>query len=110
VPHLERDFWQKSKDEGLAVIGVNREEDAATARKFVEQTKLTYPNFLDPKRELYSRFTPKYVPYNVVIDPEGRVVYSAAGFDQAALNLVVKEQLAKRAEARAAAEKNGKGQ
>lgn len=89
MPHLEADFWQKSKDQGLVVLGVNREEDADTAKKFVAQNQLTFPVFLDPRREFYSKFTPKYIPWNVVIGPDMKLLYSKAGYDAKELEAAV---------------------
>lgn len=77
------------------MIGVNREEDAATARPWVEKHRLTYPVFLDEKRAFYARFTPKWIPYNVVLDPEGRVLYSASGFEEEKIRKIIDAELAK---------------
>lgn len=85
----------KSKDQGLVVLGVNREEDAAKVEAFVAEQRLTYPVFLDPQRAFYSRFAGGGVPWNVVLDPQLRVCWSAPGFDEAALRRVVDEELAR---------------
>ena len=76
------------------MIGVNREEDADAALKFIRKHGLSYQNFLDPKREFYSRFTPKYVPYNVVIGPDMKVLYSKAGFDPDGIGKAVEKAMA----------------
>ena len=77
------------------MVGVNREEDAAKVAAFVADQQLTYPVFLDPHKAFYARFTTGGVPWNVVLDPELRVRWSAGGFDEAALRRVVDEELAK---------------
>ena len=77
------------------VLGVNREEDAAKVAAFVADQGLTFPVFLDPHKAFYSRFTGGGVPWNVVLDYELRVRWSAPGFDAAALRRVVDEELAR---------------
>lgn len=77
------------------VLGVNREEDPAKVAAFVTDQQLTYPILLDPQRAFYSRFTSGGVPWNVVLDPDLRVRWSAGGFDEAALRRVVDEELAR---------------
>ena len=75
------------------MLGVDRAEKVEEIKAFVEKFKLTYPIFQDPVRELYSKFTPMYIPWNVVLDAEGRILYSAAGFDGDAVRQAVDEAL-----------------
>ncbi len=61
---------------------VNREETIDKARALGEQNKWSFPSFIDSKREFYSQFTPKYIPWNVIIDQNGIIRYSEPGFNQ----------------------------
>lgn len=76
------------------VLGVNREEDVETVDTFVEKHSLTFQTFLDPKREVYRRFSPRGIPFNVLIGPDLKVLYSQAGFDSAGLKSAVESALA----------------
>ncbi len=76
-------------------MAVNREETKEKAAGFVKKHGWTFPTFLDEKRVFYSKFTPKYVPYNVVIGPDMKLIYTDSGFDAAALTAAVEEAIAK---------------
>jgi len=77
MPYIEREIWQEKKDEGLKVIGIDRDEPVATVKKFKEDTGITYPLALDPGAEIFSLYAEKNagVTRNVIIDRDGTVIF-----------------------------------
>ena len=77
MPYIEREIWQEKKDEGLKVIGIDRDEPMATVKKFKEDTGITYPLALDPGAEIFSLYAEKNagVTRNVIIDRDGTVIF-----------------------------------
>ena len=77
MPHIEDEIWQKWKDDGLIVIGVDRDEPLEKAQMLIDKTKVTYPISLDPGAEIYKKFAAEKsgVTRNVIIDKNGEVVF-----------------------------------
>src|SRR5690606_34082343 len=48
APHLEQ-VWQDHQDGDVAFVGINVENEAATARAFAETFDITYPSLIDGK-------------------------------------------------------------
>lgn len=76
MPFIERDIWQKHKNDDFYLIGIDRDEPLATVRKVREQTGITYPLGLDPSAEIYVKYALRHsgITRNVLIDREGRIV------------------------------------
>lgn len=62
MPLLDALAKQLSGDGQVAIIGVNIDDDGElqAAKKILEQRKLSYPNFRDPKHELVRKWFPKH--------------------------------------------------
>ena len=55
------------------VIGVNAEETVAQITPFIENMKLTFPIWLDAKKQVYRAFNSSHLPSSFVIDRSGTV-------------------------------------
>lgn len=96
VPHLETEFWEKRRAQGLVVLGIDgKEEDnpLAKAQGFRDGHKLTYPILIDTESKTTAAYRVQAIPMNVVIDRDGIVRYVAAGFDADALNTALRPLL-----------------
>lgn len=83
MPHIEEEIWQKWKEDGLVVIGIDRDEPLEKANMLIEKTGITYPLSLDPGAEIYKKFAAEKsgVTRNVIIDKDGKVVFLTRLFD-----------------------------
>jgi cytochrome c biogenesis protein CcmG/thiol:disulfide interchange protein DsbE len=73
TPDLQQ-FARRMGDRAI-VLGVNQQEDAATARSFIEQFGVTYPILLDRTGEVSLAFqVGRGLPVSVLVDPSGIVV------------------------------------
>ncbi len=87
-------FHSKHGGEGLALIGVNVEnqtmgpEDREKIRKFAADLKIAFPVLLDERLSTFHRYGVVAVPSTVVIDDKGIVVFELSG-----LSLLGGEQL-----------------
>ena len=84
MPHLEERVWQRFKDEGLQLLGVDLDEPAPKVQGLVDDTGVTYPVCLDPGGALFGAVTvPKAgVTRNVVVDRKGRIAFLTRLFDE----------------------------
>ena len=84
MPHLEKDVWQKFKDDGLKLIGVDKDEPIDVVRKFQKRVGTTYPIALDPGSKHFTKFAHKNsgVTRNIVIDRDGKIAFLTRLFDK----------------------------
>jgi len=77
MPFLEKEVWQKYKDEDFMLIGVDYDEPLEKVIAFKQKMNTTYPMALDPNGEIFLKFSKKGsgVTRNVVIDKTGKIVY-----------------------------------
>jgi len=79
IPLLQS-FYERHKDEGLIVLGLNMDEDAELVPEFIKRFKMTYPVLLAGQSAVASDFGVSGLPSFFFIDPNGAVVQSYEGF------------------------------
>jgi thiol-disulfide isomerase/thioredoxin len=72
LPILER-YYQDHHAQGFTIIGIESGSSAQTVRQYVEQYKLTYPIWLDPRIKAVAAFGNRSLPNSYVIDGVGQV-------------------------------------
>ena len=82
LPFVESDIWAKYKDnENFELIVFGREHIADEMIAFKEKNGYIFNIVPDPDRKIYSLFAERYIPRNIVLDREGKIIYQATGFD-----------------------------
>jgi peroxiredoxin len=98
LPHIER-IWEANKnDEHFRLLVIGREETTDSVREYRDKNGFTFPIAADPDRSVYSHFANESIPRTMIVSPDGRIVYSKAGFyedDLNELNAVLREQFAR---------------
>ena len=84
MPFIEDEIWIPGKEQGLVVIGIDRDEPEATVLRFKDDMKITYPLALDPGADLFGLFAQKEagVTRNVIIDRKGKIIFLTRLFDR----------------------------
>ncbi len=83
LPVLEKEIWQKYKNNpNVVILIIGREEPVNKLKKFKSKKRFTFPIAPDPERKVYSLFASQYVPRNIVIDKEGKLVLTEVGFSE----------------------------
>ena len=99
LPFIESDIWLKYKDnKNFEIIVFGREHVAKDIIAFKEKTRYTFNIIPDPGRKIYSLFAKRYIPRNVVLDRNGKIIYQATGFKDeefAKLKQVIETELSK---------------
>ncbi len=78
APVLEA-AWERYGDEGLVVLGIDREDTEGDARDFIEEFALTYPNVRDAQDELEIPYGLTGFPETYFVDRRGRLVAHIPG-------------------------------
>jgi len=82
LPFVEKDIWATYRDnENFELIVFGREHVAEEMIAFKEKNNYTFNIVPDPGRKIYSLFAEKYIPRNIVLNREGKIIYQATGFD-----------------------------
>ncbi len=97
LPHIEQIWLANKNDQHFRLLVIGREETNESVREYRDNKGFTFPIAADPDREVYSLFASESIPRTLVVSPDGRIVYSKAGFNQGdlgELNAVLEEQFA----------------
>jgi cytochrome c biogenesis protein CcmG, thiol:disulfide interchange protein DsbE len=78
APLLER-TWQRYKDQGIRVIGVDVTDTMSSARDFVRRYGITYPVVTDYSLHYAQKMKVPGLPITYFIDREGRFLSTVAG-------------------------------
>lgn len=78
APVLE-EAWQRYRDAGLVVLGIDREDTVEDARDFIDRFGLTYPNVRDAEDSLEGRYGLTGLPETYFVDRRGRLVAHVPG-------------------------------
>lgn len=71
--------WQKYRERGLVVLGVDSRDFLGDAREFVREFGLTYPNVYDGPGKLVERYGLTGFPETFFVDRRGRIVEHVVG-------------------------------
>jgi hypothetical protein len=74
---LEKEVWQRFKEDDFLLIGVDLMEDLGVVKEFILNTEVTYPFTIDSDGSFFESFTlPKAgVTRNIVLDQEGKISF-----------------------------------
>lgn len=93
MPAMER-LYQRYKNQGFVILGVNIKDEKESALSFVEELKITFPIAFDPKGKVGLVYGAWGIPTTYLIDAKGmalaRVVGSADWYSPGARELVEK--------------------
>jgi peroxiredoxin len=72
LPILEG-YYQDHREKKFAIVGIESGSPAQTVQYYVDQYKLTFPIWLDPKIKAVAAFGNRSLPNSYVIDADGQV-------------------------------------
>ncbi len=76
---MER-LYQRYRSRGLVVLAVSLDRSSPDeVKSFVDEIGLNFTVLLDPDGLTSSLYSVSGIPFSFLIDPEGRIVYKAAG-------------------------------
>ena len=84
MPHLEKEIWQRFKEEDFILVGVDLKEELSVVKEFIKKTKVTYPFTIDKDGTFFESFTlpGAGVTRNIVIDKNGKISFLTRLFDE----------------------------
>lgn len=97
LPHIEQIWLAHKNNEHFRMLVIGREEATVSVREYRDKNGFSFPIAADSDRVVYSLFATESIPRTLVLSPDGRIVYSKAGFHMAdvdELKDVLRQQLA----------------
>jgi peroxiredoxin len=95
MPVLEK-LSKSYKEQGFVVLGVNIDNDAEAARKFLKDLPVSFQVVNDAQKQVAKAYAPPTMPSSYLIDRQGKVHVVHAGFkrsDAAKLEAEIKTLL-----------------
>jgi peroxiredoxin len=78
LPAMEK-VWERLKDKGVVILGINVGEDADTIFTFTADYPVTFPLLLDSDSSVTQKYPVIGLPTTFVVNPRGQIIYKAIG-------------------------------
>jgi peroxiredoxin len=92
MPFIERDIWQRHKNnENFVLLGIDREETKEQIDAFIKKVGTTYPIAMDVNADVFASYALRNsgITRNVLIDKDGRIVMLTRLFNEDEFNSLV---------------------
>lgn len=79
--HLQKEIWEKYQNNAhFTILSFGRQHNWSEVNDFAKQKQVTFHVLPDPHRKIFSIFAKAYIPRNVVLDKQGKIIYQSVGF------------------------------
>jgi len=83
LPVLQKNIWDKYKDNpNFVLIILGREHNEQEVKDFVKAKKFTMPFAPDPEREIFKLYASGFIPRNVIIGKDGKIIFQNIGYTE----------------------------
>lgn len=72
--------WQKQKDVEMIAISIDDSRTAPKVKSFVQTQKWNFPVYLDVNSDTKRALNYQAVPYLIVVDKDGKIIYRHNGY------------------------------
>ncbi|MDN5289179.1 MAG: Redoxin domain protein [Mucilaginibacter sp.] len=83
LPRVQKEIWEKYKDNPkFALFAFDREEGWIKTLPFKEKNNYTFLMLPDEDRKIYKLYASQYIPRNVIVDEDGKIIYESIGYSE----------------------------
>ena len=82
LPHLQEEIFERFDSEHFSLICVGREHQNSELPPFADRRELELPMAGDPEREVYAHYAEHTIPRNVLVGPDGKILFQSVGFQR----------------------------
>jgi len=91
LPRVQKEIWEKYKDNPkFALFIFGRDEGWEKVLPFKEKNKYSFLMLPDVDKKIYSKYATQYIPRNVLIDENGKIIYQSMGYMADEFNTMIK--------------------
>lgn len=80
LPLIEKEIWDAYKSRNFMLIALGRDHSMEEIQKFNAKKGFSFPIGPDPERKIYSKFFSYYIPRNVLVSKEGKIIFQKQGY------------------------------
>ena len=75
-------LYEKYKDKGFTILGINQDtpKSVSKVRSYISSQRINFPIVIDPNSQLLQKFNGQAIPYSLLIDKNGEIVYKNVGY------------------------------
>ena len=89
---------QAFSEQGAQVIGISIDDSRTVGRvkSLIKSQKLNYTMLLDTEQKLYKNFNTSAMPFSILVDPDGNIIWEHTGYvpgDESQMETEIKKAL-----------------
>ena len=75
-------LYEKYKDKGFTILGINQDtpKSVSKVRSYISSQRINFPVVIDPNSQLLQKFNGQAIPYSLLINKNGEIVYKNVGY------------------------------
>ncbi len=89
LPELQKQIWENIKNENLVVLTLGRGHSAEDLEKWNQKKGFTFSISPDKDKSIYELFFTRYIPRNVVVGKNGKIILQEFGFSEKKLQHMI---------------------
>ena len=89
LPEVQKQIWEKFKDREVVVLAFGRGYSTKELKKWNQKKGFTFAICPDKDKSIYGLFFTKYIPRNVLINKEGKIILQQFGFSKKGLQQLI---------------------
>jgi peroxiredoxin len=77
-----KNLYEKYQEKGFTILGINEDspKSVSKVRAYVSSQKINFPVALDPNSQYLQKFNGQSIPYSLLVDRNGEIVYKSVGY------------------------------
>lgn len=80
------DAWQKEVPFNYMTISIDDARNTAMVKTFAKSQGWNFPTYVDPNSDLKRSLNFQNVPYTIIVDQNGKIVYQHTGYEEGGEN------------------------
>ncbi len=86
--------WTQQVNLNYVTISIDDARATAMVKTYAKSQGWTFPTYVDPNSDLKRSLNFQNVPYTIIVDPNGNIVYQHTGYEEGAENELFEKILA----------------
>ncbi len=77
-----KDVYKKYKNKGFTILSINQDspKSVSKVRAYISSQRINFPVALDPNSQLLQKLNGQSIPYSLLFNKEGEIVYKSVGY------------------------------
>lgn len=77
-----KDIYKKYEDKNFTILGINQDspKSVSKVRAYISSQRISFPVALDPNGQLLQKLNGQSIPYSLLFNKEGEIMYKSVGY------------------------------